>query len=400
METGHPSQRDGDRRDCLRDHRRDPAAPAFLGPSGLPGVYHRAAADGHPDRGIDGCSIGGAGGRSPRSGASRTVPGRADAAGGGSIGHAPYGHARPGPCDPADQYRHWYSGESARGTSVPNDPGGRDRPPGGAAVGTGGMAGMTSALAADPAIVELSGTVVDGAAAPLAGIPLVITEELSADGGIAAFQVVTAGDGSFTTDLYAWGTAKTPATVTVVAAPEVEIVAGNCSQTWGIAIDPPVVHRSPARLPSARPSTPRRPCSARSAARPARRREATRAAAGPRADPTADRSAARCRLGRWRPGPARTGALARVRRGAADRRGVPPATAGSAPPGLSSGTLAARGWTRIARITDTSALAEDRLGAEFSRHEHLATSMALGLLNDRTPASDFQESALAAEDLA
>ena len=50
------------------------------------------------------------------------------------------------------------------------------------ALGAGGMAGMTSALAADPAMVELSGTVVNGSAAPLAGIPLVVTEELSANG--------------------------------------------------------------------------------------------------------------------------------------------------------------------------------------------------------------------------
>ena len=109
------------------------------------------------------------------------------------------------------------------------------------ALGAGGMAGMTSALAADPAMVELSGTVVNGSAAPLAGIPLVVTEELSADGGIAAFQVVTAGDGSFATEVYAWGTSEAPATLTITAAPEVEIVAGNCSQTWGIAIDPAVV---------------------------------------------------------------------------------------------------------------------------------------------------------------
>jgi hypothetical protein len=111
------------------------------------------------------------------------------------------------------------------------------------ALGAGGMAGMTSALAADPSMVELSGTVVDGSAAPLAGIPLVITEELSADGGIAAFQVVTGADGSFSSEIYAWGTAQAPATLTVAAAPEVAIIAGTCSQTWGIAIDPAVVVR-------------------------------------------------------------------------------------------------------------------------------------------------------------
>jgi hypothetical protein len=109
------------------------------------------------------------------------------------------------------------------------------------ALGAGGMAGMTSALAADPAMVELSGTVVDGSAAPLAGIPLVITEELSADGGIAAFQVLTAADGSFRSEVYAWGTTEAPASVTIAAAPEVEVINGNCSQRWAIAIEPAVV---------------------------------------------------------------------------------------------------------------------------------------------------------------
>jgi hypothetical protein len=108
------------------------------------------------------------------------------------------------------------------------------------AVGTGGMVGMGSALAADPAMVGLAGTVVDHGGAPLGGVHLVITEELPPDGGIAAFQVTTAADGSFATDVYAWGAADAPATVTIAtpANEELEVIGHTCSQTWGVAVDP------------------------------------------------------------------------------------------------------------------------------------------------------------------
>ncbi len=107
-----------------------------------------------------------------------------------------------------------------------------------AAVGTGGMAGMTSALAADPATVGLSGTIVDGNGAPLAGVHLVISEELPPDGGIAAFQVATAGDGTFAAAVYPWGTAAAPAglTISTPADEAVEVVGKTCSQTWGVAV--------------------------------------------------------------------------------------------------------------------------------------------------------------------
>jgi hypothetical protein len=107
-----------------------------------------------------------------------------------------------------------------------------------AAVGTGGMAGMMSALAAGPATVGLSGTVVDGVGAPLAGIHLVISEELPPDGGLAAFQVTTAADGSFGADVYAWGTAEAPATFTIATPADeaVQIVGETCSQTWGVVV--------------------------------------------------------------------------------------------------------------------------------------------------------------------
>jgi len=107
-----------------------------------------------------------------------------------------------------------------------------------AAVGTGGMAGMTSVLAADPAIVGLAGTVVDSGGAPLAGIPLMITEIVLPDGGASAVEATTAADGSFTAALEAWGTADAPATLTIKAAPDavIEVLGDSCSQTWGVEL--------------------------------------------------------------------------------------------------------------------------------------------------------------------
>ena len=105
-----------------------------------------------------------------------------------------------------------------------------------AAVGTGGMAGMTSALAGNPARVGLGGTVVDSAGAPLGGVHLVISEELPPDGGLAAFKVTTAADGSFGANVYAWGTADAPATLTIATPADeaVNVIGEACSQTWGV----------------------------------------------------------------------------------------------------------------------------------------------------------------------
>ena len=107
-----------------------------------------------------------------------------------------------------------------------------------AAVGTGGMAGMTSVLAADPATVGLTGTIVDSGGAPLAGIALTITEITPPDGGAAAVQATSAADGTFSAELQAWGTAEAPATLTIKAAPDsvVEVVGDPCSQTWGVEL--------------------------------------------------------------------------------------------------------------------------------------------------------------------
>lgn len=107
-----------------------------------------------------------------------------------------------------------------------------------AAVGTGGMAGMTSALAGGPATVGLEGTVVDSAGAPLGGVHLVISEELPPDGGLAAFKVTTAADGSFGASVYAWGTADAPATLMIATPADeaVDVIGETCSQTWGVVV--------------------------------------------------------------------------------------------------------------------------------------------------------------------
>jgi len=106
------------------------------------------------------------------------------------------------------------------------------------AVGTGGMTGMASALAVDPVTVPLAGFLVDGSGTPLGGVHLTIVEELPPDGGIAAFPVTTAGDGSFRADLYAWGTTQAPATVTIQTGPdeELEVIGDTCSRTWSVAV--------------------------------------------------------------------------------------------------------------------------------------------------------------------
>ena len=103
------------------------------------------------------------------------------------------------------------------------------------AIGVGGMGGLTAALAADPGMVTLSGIVTAGGEAPLGGVHLTITEE-DAEGGLAAVQAVTGDDGTFSADLFAWGTAATPATLTVAADDELVIVGEACSETWNVTL--------------------------------------------------------------------------------------------------------------------------------------------------------------------
>ncbi len=104
-----------------------------------------------------------------------------------------------------------------------------------AAIGAGGMTGMTSVLAADPH-VDLSAKLVDGSGAPIGGVHLRITEELPPDGGLVAFQVVTAPDGTFGAALQPWGTAAAPAKVTIATGADeaVTVVGPTCSQTVGV----------------------------------------------------------------------------------------------------------------------------------------------------------------------
>lgn len=106
-----------------------------------------------------------------------------------------------------------------------------------AAIGAGGMTGMTSALAADPATVALAGTVTGTDHAPVAGVHLMITVEHPADGAVAAVQAITAADGSFTADLFAWGTADAPAKLTITADDEIQLVDETCTTTVDVVLN-------------------------------------------------------------------------------------------------------------------------------------------------------------------
>jgi hypothetical protein len=107
------------------------------------------------------------------------------------------------------------------------------------AIGVGGMTGMSSVLAVDPTTVTIGGTVVDDHGTPLRGVGLVFSEELPPDGGLAAFQATTGPDGTFSVDVYAWGTAAAPASLSIKTAPDAEVVVigTSCSQTWTVALD-------------------------------------------------------------------------------------------------------------------------------------------------------------------
>ena len=104
------------------------------------------------------------------------------------------------------------------------------------AVGTGGMTGMASALAADPAPVELTGVLLGAGDLPLVGVHLTITEEYSPDGGLASNQVVTGPGGRFSTSVFPWGTADAAATLTIVAADQLKVEGNGCSQSWDVTL--------------------------------------------------------------------------------------------------------------------------------------------------------------------
>ena len=95
-------------------------------------------------------------------------------------------------------------------------------------------------LAADPG-VTVSGSLVDEHGTALAGIHLVIEEQLPPDGGLAGFQVVTDASGDFAADLEPWGTAGAPATLTVKTPADglevVEVVDGACTRSLSVVVD-------------------------------------------------------------------------------------------------------------------------------------------------------------------
>src|SRR5207253_8165560 len=106
-----------------------------------------------------------------------------------------------------------------------------------AAIGAGGMGGMTAALAADPGMTTLVGTVTGAGDARLPGVHLTITETSPSDEGLAAVQVVTASDGTFSADLYAWGSSASPASITIVADDQIEVIGASCTETWSVRLD-------------------------------------------------------------------------------------------------------------------------------------------------------------------
>ena len=104
------------------------------------------------------------------------------------------------------------------------------------AIGAGGTTGISSAVAAEPGMVALSGTLVDAAGTPLGRVHLVITET-APDDAFAGFQAITASDGSFSADVYSWGTAEAPATISFLVEGDLQVVTEGCSRTWAVAID-------------------------------------------------------------------------------------------------------------------------------------------------------------------
>jgi hypothetical protein len=107
------------------------------------------------------------------------------------------------------------------------------------AIGAAGTTGVSTALALDPpARIAVSGHVADAAGASLAGVNLVVAEELPPDGGLAGFAVTTAADGTFTVSVEPWGTADAPATLTIKAAPGAlaTVVGESCSQSYDVSL--------------------------------------------------------------------------------------------------------------------------------------------------------------------
>ena len=105
-----------------------------------------------------------------------------------------------------------------------------------------------------------------------------IAEELSADGGLAGYEVVDRrATARSRLDVQPWGTADAPARLTIGTSPDTTIARPRRAPAAGPRRVARRRHatsrsRSPASCPSRSISSPRRPSSARSAARPHRRR--------------------------------------------------------------------------------------------------------------------------------
>jgi hypothetical protein len=107
------------------------------------------------------------------------------------------------------------------------------------AIGAAGTTSVSTALAVDPpARVAVSGHVADAHGVALAGVDLVVSEELPPDGGLAGFQTTTGAGGSFSVAIEPWGTADAPASLTIKAASgaTATVVGEACSQTYGVTL--------------------------------------------------------------------------------------------------------------------------------------------------------------------
>ena len=107
------------------------------------------------------------------------------------------------------------------------------------AIGAAGTTSVSTALAVDPpARIAVSGHLADAHGASLAGVDLVVSEELPPDGGLAGFQATTGEDGGFSVSIEPWGTTDAPATLTIKAAPgaTTTVVGESCSQTLGVTV--------------------------------------------------------------------------------------------------------------------------------------------------------------------
>jgi hypothetical protein len=106
------------------------------------------------------------------------------------------------------------------------------------AFGIAATTAIPGVLAADPPRQMLRGMIVDERGAAMAGLHLAVTEQESADGGLAAFTATTTAAGIFTVDLFAWGTDAAPADVTVRTEThqQAKVVRSGCTRTYAATV--------------------------------------------------------------------------------------------------------------------------------------------------------------------